>query len=140
MFNVLGGKDGVSVEEIQARIIPFLKERGSIAELHRATGIPQSTIHNWKTRNLPSLPEAYKFCLAIGKSIEWLVTGREEQPVLMAAEPSSLYGSDSIIVQIENELRDQSDEIKKMVLGSVQGIVATAGKPKGGTGSAIKTG
>lgn len=74
------GKDS-SRSTVTARLFAILKESGKTAKaLSQATGIPESTISNWKNKNR-DIPSDYiiPICEFLGISCEYLLTGNEEQ-------------------------------------------------------------
>jgi transcriptional regulator with XRE-family HTH domain len=55
------------------------KQKTSFEWLYRKTKVAKGTFSSWKTRNvLPRADEAFKIAEALGVTVEYLLTGREQ--------------------------------------------------------------
>lgn len=127
----MGGEGSIKLEdEVKNRLMELLSPRGYASKISRESGIPYNTLVNWRSgRNLPTVTEAYKLCKAIDKSLEWLVTGKKEQP---------LDNTEKEIIKI---IRENGDDMKNQFLGIVRGYNSLYGESeKGATGSETRAG
>ena len=78
-----------SISTVTARLFAILKEQKKTAKaLSRATGIPESTISNWRTKNR-DIPADYiiPICEFLGITCEYLLTGNEAKRYPYASDP-----------------------------------------------------
>jgi transposase len=125
-------------EDIKKRIRGVFDSGIKASDVAKFIGVSEASVSNWKKRNLPALIEGYLLCRYLNKSVEWLVTGEDEQLATIVEKNSVEYKSDNIIEKIENTLRYESEDIKIEVLGFAKGIITE--RQKGGTASGTKTG
>lgn len=72
------------VPEIIGRLKRLLGVKGDAA-LARALDLPQPTLANWKSRGSISVGAMARIATKVGRSIEWIATGREQTTQAIAA-------------------------------------------------------
>jgi len=110
------------------RILEILKEKNlTMADLSRHLNVGTSTVTNWKTRNTdPPAKMIPHICAFLGVSLEYLLTGEEENTVAQIGNNADLSTDEAdllsyfrvlsrrnqraILVQMENMINQENEQ------------------------------
>ena len=107
---------------IGERTLELIRERGMTQkEFSLRTGIPQSTISEWKTKRLnPGSDKIMVICDAQGVDPYYLISGTEGQR--FSNFKSQIIYEDSDEYQLLGEYRNLSEDSKKRLQGYLQAL------------------
>lgn len=92
--------------EMYERIQRLILEKGiTVAELERRVGVSNATISRWQ-KSIPSADKLQRVAKELGTTMDYLVTGNEEdtQSKIIAREASGL--TDSQVALIRNMIKE----------------------------------
>lgn len=103
-------------ESIQDRLRQLFKGR-TLRRVAQDWGLPYSTLNNYFTKGAkPGLDVVETICNVEQVSLEWLITGKGEQPSLIASEPEADRLRTAWNVAYEYMNKTEADELLRILL------------------------